>query len=151
MILIWILLLFFFLKETKNFNLFKKIKLFLSKFCYTPGFSLHACRIGFIYWINFFNIYYDSYFIIAWLLFSIKYSTNKYFLISTKYIIYPFLMFIFFLSYYVNIIGDKKLFNIEPEKTSFKKCIHMFTKIIIVFLFQMYIKLNDQHLKNLKD
>ena len=141
----------FFLKETKNFNLFKKIKLFLSKFCYTPGFSLHACRIGFIYWINFFNIYYDSYFIIAWLLFSIKYSTNKYFLISTKYIIYPFLMFIFFLSYYVNIIGDKKLFNIEPEKTSFKKCIHMFTKIIIVFIFQMYIQLNDQHLKNLKD
>ena len=60
-------------------------------------------------------------------------------------------MFIFFLSYYANINADKKLFNIEPEKTKFKKCIHMFTKIIIVFLFQMYIKLNDQHLKNLKD
>ena len=141
----------FFLKETKSFNLLKKIKLFLSKFCYTPGFTLHACRIGFIYWINFFNIYYDSYFIIVWLLFSIKYSTKKYFLIFTKYIIYPFLMFIFVLSYYVNIFWDKKIFNIEPEKTKFKKCIYMFTKIVIVFLFQMYIQLNDQHLKNLKD
>ena len=140
----------FFLKETKNFGIFKKIKLFLMKFCYTPSFSLHSCRIGFIYWINYFNVYYDSYFIIIWLLFSIKYSTNKYFLFCTKFVIYPFLMLIFFLSYAIN-IGEKKIFNIEPEETNYKKCIHMFSKLIIVFLFQMYIQLNDQHLTNLKD
>ena len=140
-----------FLKETKNNNIFKKIKLFLSKFCYTPGFSLHACRISLIYWINYFNVYYESYFIIIWLFLSIKYSSNKYFLMSTKYIIYPFLLFIFFLSYIINIIGSQKMFDVIPEETNFNKCLHMFSQLIIIFIFQMYIHLNEKHLKNLKD
>ena len=141
----------FFLEETKNNNIFKKIKLFLSKFCYTPNFSLHICRIGFIYWINFFNIYYESYFIIIWLLFSIKHSKNKYFLLFTKYIIYPFIIAIFFLSYIINIIDKENRFDIEPEKSDFNKFIHMSTKLIVIFLFQKYIQLNEKHLKNLKD
>ena len=140
-----------FLKETQKYHLKKKIRLFLSKFCYTPGFSLHICRIGFIYWICCFNIFYESYFIIIWLLFSIKYSANKCFLLFTKYVIYPFLIAIFFLSYVTNIIVNQKIFEIPPEASNLNKFLHTTTKLIIVYIFQMFIYLNEQYLRNLRD
>ena len=62
-----------FSEETKKFNLRKKIKLFILKFCYTPGFCLHACRLSAILWINLYMTY-ASLLLIIWLLFSIKYS-----------------------------------------------------------------------------
>ena len=107
--------------------------------------------IGFIYWINFFNIYYEYYFIIIWLLFSIKYSTNKYFMLYTKYLLFPILILSLFLSFFIIILEDKNAFNIPPEETNFKKFLHMTTKMFIVNLFQMYVYLNNQHLKKLKD
>ena len=44
-----------FSKETRKYNLKKKITLFILKFCYTPGFCLHACRLSAILWINLYN------------------------------------------------------------------------------------------------
>ena len=44
----WLVL---FLKNSKNENYFRKIKLFLISFCYSTGFSLHACRLSLIFWI----------------------------------------------------------------------------------------------------
>ena len=141
----------FFLKETKDLNFFQKIKLFICKFCYSPGFVLHACRIGVIFWINFFNIYYDSYFIIIWLSLSIKYSKNKYFLYFTKYLFYPFLVSIFFISYSINIKGEQKFFKLNPQETDLKKAIEMTSKLIVLYIFQMFIHLNNRHLNKLKD
>ena len=86
-----------FLKKSKNKNFCSVIKLFLLNFCYSTGFSLHACRISFIFWINFFRVYYESYLIIIWLLFSIKFSETKIFFYFTKFIIYPFFLAVFFI------------------------------------------------------
>ena len=88
----------FFSKETQEFKIKKKIKLFILKFCYTPGFCLHACRLSAILWINLYMTY-VSILLIIWLAFSLKYSMTKFFLIGTKYIIYPFLILLFMISY----------------------------------------------------
>ena len=61
-----------FSKESKKYNLKKRIKLFILKFCYTPGFCLHACRLSAILWINLYMTY-VSILLIIWLLISIKY------------------------------------------------------------------------------
>ena len=76
-----------FTKESQKYSLPKRIKLFILKFCYTPGFCLHACRLFVILWINFYMTY-VSLFLILWLFFSIKYSTTKLFLYGTKYCIF---------------------------------------------------------------
>ena len=145
----WIIL---FLKNSKKEKFLKKIKLFLLNFCYSTGFSLHACRLSFIFWINYFNIYYESYLIIIWILFSIRHSGTKIFYYFTKYIIYPFFIAIYFIYYVVNIIDEKiSSINIEPEKDITKRVINSLIRITVIFLVQMFVNLHSIQLKNLED
>ena len=144
-----------FLRKSKNENFLKIIKSFLLNFCYSPGFSLHACRLGFIFWINFFQVYYESYLIIIWILVSIKYSETKIFFYFTKFIIYPFFLIIYFNYYIVNLL-DKKVYslfslNIETEPNPAKRVIKTLIRITIIFLIQMFVHLNANQLKNLED
>ena len=121
-------------------------------FCYSTGFSLHACRLSFIFWINYFNIYYESYLIIIWILFSIRHSGTKIFYYFTKYIIYPFFIAIYFIYYVVNIIDEKiSSINIEPEKDITKRVINSLIRITVIFLVQMFVNLHSIQLKNLED
>ena len=141
-----------FLKKSKNQNFCSVIKLFLLNFCYSTGFSLHACRISFIFWINFFRVYYESYLIIIWLLFSIKFSETKIFFYFTKFIIYPFFLAVFFIYYVVNII-DKKIdaINVEPDQSTTKRVINCLIRIATIFLIQMFVNLYSIQIKNLED
>ena len=141
-----------FLKTTKNENIFQKIKLFVFKFCYSIGFSLHACRLSFIFWINFFNVYYESYLIIIWILFSIKYSEKKIFYYFTKFIIYPFFIIINFNYYIVNIINEKiTIINIEPENNSSTRVVNSLIRITVIFLIHVFVHLNSIQLQNLQE
>ena len=63
-----------FSKEASDVDFFTKIKMFLFKFCYTPAFILHICRLGVILWIYCY-ITYASILLIIWLFISIKYSS----------------------------------------------------------------------------
>ena len=131
-----------FSKETKQFNLKKKITLFILKFCYTPGFCLHACRLSIILWINLYMTY-ISILLIIWLLFSIKYSTSKFFLFLTKYIVYPMLILLFLLSYISSVFfwdessqSEQKIFEYlgikEDKKNRAINGLHLCIKIIII-------------------
>ena len=145
----WLVL---FLKNSKNENYFRKIKLFLISFCYSTGFSLHACRLSLIFWINYFNVYYESYLIIIWIFLSIKHSETKLFHYFTKYIIYPFFIAIYFIYYIANIIDEKiPSINIEPETKITKRVINSLTRLIVIFFIQMFVNLNSNQLKNLED
>ena len=151
----------FFSKETQEFKIKKKIKLFILKFCYTPGFCLHACRLSAILWINLYMTY-ASILLIIWLAFSLKYSMTKFFLIGTKYIIYPFLILLFMISYVSCIFfndgipesGQKFIeylgINIENEIKSLRG-LHFGIKIIIIIFFQLFINLKTKHSKNLEE
>ena len=150
-----------FTKESKNYNLLKRIKLFILKFCYTPGFCLHACRLSVILWINFYMTY-VSLFLILWLFFSIKYSTTTIFLYGTKYIIYPLLILLFLISYISNIIAhdefsEKKsiiyeyLGIKENKENKIVNGLHLCLKIVIIILFQLFIRLKTKHARNLRD
>ena len=151
-----------FIKESQNYNLIKRAKLFILKFCYTPGFCLHACRLSVILWINFYMTY-VSLFLILWLLFSIKYSTTKAFLYGTKYIIYPLLILLFLLSYISNIfinhenltINESKIFQYlginENLRNKALNGFHLCLKIFVIILFQLFIRLKTKHERNLKD
>ena len=162
-----------FTKESQKYSVFKRIKLFILKFCYTPGFCLHACRLSVILWINFYMTY-VSLFLILWLFFSIKYSTTRLFLYATKYIIYPLLIILFLLSYITNIFITKTSDN-ENENSIQKKLLesgsiifeylgikenmenkilnglHLCLKIFIIILFQLFIRLDTKHLRHLRD
>ena len=151
-----------FTNESKNYNLLKRIKLFILKFCYTPGFCLHACRLCVILWINLYMTY-VSLFLILWLFFSIKYSTTTAFLYGTKYIIYPLLILLFLISYASNIFIDSEQLleneSIIYEYLGIKESkdnkvlngLHLCLKIIIVILFQIFIRLKTRHARNLRD
>ena len=150
-----------FSKESKKFDIKKKIKYFILKFCYTPGFCLHACRLSAILWINLYMTY-VSILLIIWLGFSIKYSMSKFFLLGTKYIIYPLLILLFLISY-VSIIffndgvteREQKIseylgINDEKDIKSLRG-LHLCIKIIIIIFFQLFIKLKTKHSKNLEE
>ena len=150
-----------FFKECEKYNLIKKTKLFLLKYCYTPGFCLHACRLSVILWINLYMTY-ISLFLILWLFFSIKYSTSTAFLYGTKYIIYPLLIIVFLLTYISNIFvnnhtlrKETKIFEYfgikEIGEDLIKNGINLCLKFIIVILFQLFISLRTKHYKYLKD
>ena len=150
-----------FSEETKKFNLRKKIKLFILKFCYTPGFCLHACRLSAILWINLYMTY-ASLLLIIWLLFSIKYSMSKFFLIGTKYIVYPFLIILFLISYISNVFhwdessdSEQKISEylgiIEDKEDRSINGLHLCVKIIIIIFFQLFIKLKTKHSKSLQE
>ena len=94
-----------FTKETSDFDLWTKIKMFLFKFCYTPSFILHVCRLGIIIWIYCYVTYASIIFII-WLFLSIKFSRENFFFIITKIIVFPLLILIFIVSYISNLKGS---------------------------------------------
>ena len=150
-----------FTKECEKVRLPKKIKLFILKFCYTPGFCLHACRLSVILWINLYMTY-VSLFLIIWLFFSIKYSTSKAFLYGTKYIIYPLLIILFLLSYISNIFVNNNFFSDktkiyeylginENTENIVLNGINLSLKIVIVIFFQLFIRLKTKHSRNLRD
>ena len=151
-----------FSKKCENEKLPKKIKLFIFKFCYTPGFCLHVCRLSVILWINLYMTY-VSLFLIIWLFFSIKYSESKAFLYGTKCIIYPLLIILFLSSYVANIFGDTlfplynevKIFEYlgikEKNESTVHKGIHLCLKIIIVIFFELFIRLKTMHYRNLRN
>ena len=150
-----------FFKECEKYNLIKKTKLFLLKYCYTPGFCLHACRLGVILWINLYMTY-ISLFLILWLFFSIKYSTSKAFLYGTKYIVYPLLIIVFLLTYVSNIFVNNQSIKTETKifeyfgikeigENLIKNGVNLCLKLIIVIVFQLFISLKTKHNKYLKD
>ena len=164
-----------FTNESKDYKLSKRIKLFVLKFCYTPGFCLHACRLSVILWINLYMTY-VSLFLILWFFFSIKYSTTQAFLYGTKYIIYPLLILLFLLSYISNIFIYNKnneidednnnpflnnesivfeylgiLKNHKNENNRILNGLHLSLKIFIIILFQLFIRLKTKHARHLKD
>ena len=151
----------FFSKETQQFNIKKQIKLFILKFCYTPGFCLHVCRLSAILWINLYMTY-VSVLLISWLIFSIKYSMSRFFLLGTKYIVYPFLILLFMISYVSSIffkdgitqsgqkISEYLGINMENDTKSLRG-FHFGIKIIIILFFQLFISLKTKHSKNLEE
>ena len=150
-----------FSKESKKYNLTKKIKLFILKFCYTPGFCLHACRLSTILWINLYMTY-VSVLLIIWLIFSIKYSMKKFFLFGTKYIIYPSLILLFLVSY-ISIVfhwdesteSEQKITEYlgirEENENKSMRGLHLCIKIIIIIIFQLFIKIKTKHSQQLEE
>ena len=132
--------------ESKHLSFYNKIKLYIIKYCITPEFFLHLCRIGIIIWINLFDTYANVLFII-WIFLSIYMEDILLFLNITKYTIFPILILTFFSTYIFNIkifteIGSYyiKAFGLvkyENDQSSF--LIHMGLKITIITLFQIYI------------
>ena len=150
-----------FFKECEKYNLIKKTKLFLLKYCYTPGFCLHSCRLGVILWINLYMTY-ITLFLILWLFFSIKYSASVAFLYGTKYIIYPLLIIVFLLTYISNIFVNNQSIKTETKIFEYfgikeigedliKNGLNLCLKLIIVILFQLFISLKTKYYKYLKD
>ena len=142
-----------FTEEASNFDFFTKIKMFLFKFCYTPAFILHICRLGVILWVYCY-ITYPSIILIIWLFISIQYSKEKFFFIITKFIIFPLLILIFIISYISNIKGssfDSEFFGLIYYTSSSKRFFNMGNQFLIITFFQIYIHLKTKHINLLKD
>ena len=141
-----------FIKESSDVDFFTKIKMFILKFCYTPAFSLHICRISVILWINCY-ITYASIILIIWLFLSINFSNEEFFFIITKIIVFPLLVIIFIISYFSNIKGvslDSQFFGLIYYPSGKDRFFHMANKFLIISFFQIYIHLKTKHAKLLK-
>ena len=142
-----------FTKESSNVDIFTKIKMFVFKFCYTPAFILHICRLSVILWINCY-ITYASIILILWLFISINFSNKEFFFIITKIIVFPLLIIIFLVSYISNIKGtsfDSKFFGLVYYTSASDRFLHMTNKFLIITVFQIYIHLKTKHAKLLKN
>ena len=142
-----------FTKEASELDFFTKIKMFLLKFCYTPAFCLHICRLGVILWVYCY-ITYASIILIVWLFISINFSREIFFFVITKIIILPLLALIFIVSYISNLKGitlDSQFFGLEYYDLPFDRFLNMAIKFFIITFFQMYIHLKTKHIKLLKD
>ena len=142
-----------FLKESSNLDIFTKIKMFILKFCYTPAFILHICRISVIIWINCY-ITYASIILIIWLFISINFSNEYFFFIITEMIVFPLLIIIFIVSYISNIKGtslDSQFFGLVYYSNATDRFLHMAIKFLIITCFQIYIHLKTKHVKLLKN
>ena len=142
-----------FIKESSEVNFFTKIKMFILKFCYTPAFSLHICRISVILWINCY-ITYASIIFIIWLFLSINFSNEEFFFIITKIIVFPLLVIIFIISYFSNIKGvslDSQFFGFIYYPSGKDRFFHMANKFLIISFFQIYIHLKTKHAILLKN
>ena len=142
-----------FAKESRNIGLFTTIKMFILKYCYTPAFCLHLCRLSIILWINYYRAY-ASIIFIFWLLLSMHFSKKICFYIFTKYIVFPILMIIFFASYIANIKGtsyDSIYLGLEYYKPAKLRVLHMINKFLIVTVFQTYLHVREKHTKLLND
>ena len=141
-----------FTKESSQLDIFTKIKMFLFKFCYTPAFILHICRICVILWINNY-ITYASIILIIWLFISINFAKDNFFFIITKIIVFPLLIIIFVFSYIANIKGtsfDSKFLGLVYYTSGTYRFLHMTIKFLIIAFFQTYIHLKTKHAKLLK-
>ena len=140
--------------ESKTLTFYNKIKLYIIKYCITPEFFLHLCRIGIIIWINLFDTYANVLFII-WIFLSIYMEDILLFLNITKYTIFPLLMLVFSSTYIFNIgifneFGSyyiKAFGLVKYEKNSSVFLIHMGLKITIITLFQIYIYIQMKYFK----
>ena len=142
-----------FLKESSEVDIFTKLKMFVLKFCYTPAFILHICRISVIIWINCY-ITYASIILIIWLFISINFSNENFFFIITEIIVFPLLIIIFIVSYISNIKGtsfDSQFFGLVYYPNATDRFLHMAIKFIIITCFQIYIHLKTKHAKLLKN
>ena len=142
-----------FAKESRNIGLFTTIKMFILKYCYTPAFCLHLCRLSIILWINYYKAY-ASIIFIFWLLLSMHFSKKSCFFIITKYIVFPILMIIFFASYIANFKGtsyDSIYLGLEYYKSAKLRVLHMINKFLIVTVFQTYLHLRRKHSKLLNN
>ena len=141
-----------FSKESSNVDIYTKIKMFLLKFCYTPAFCLHICRLCVILWINCY-ITYSSIILILWIFLSINFSSKEFFFIITKIIVYPLLIVNFIISYVSNIRGtfySDEFFGLIYYDSATERILHMANKFVIITFFQMYIHLKAKHAKLLK-
>ena len=140
--------------ESKNLSFYNKIRLYIIKYCITPEFFLHLCRIGIIIWINLFDTYANVLFNI-WIFLSIYMEDILLFLNITKYTIFPLLMLVFSSTYIFNIgffneIGSyyiKAFGLVKYEKNNSVFLIHMGLKITIITLFQIYIYIQMKYFK----
>ena len=142
-----------FTKESSDVDIFTKIKMFVFKFCYTPAFCLHICRLSVILWINYY-ITYASIILIIWLFISINFSKEKFFFIITKIIVYPLLILIFFVSYLSNIKGTdlkSQFFGLINYSSPKDRLLHMANKFLIITVFQLYLHLKSKHTYLLKN
>ena len=140
--------------ESQHLNLKNKIKLYIIKYCITPEFFLHLCRIGIIIWINLYDTYFNVFFII-WILLSININNKFLFLTITKFTIFPLLIIVFTINYIYNIgffsfksnIYVQLLGLVKYTKESFELCFHLGLKITIITFFQVYIFIQMKYLK----
>ena len=142
-----------FSKEASDFDFFTKIKMFLFKFCYTPAFILHVCRLGVILWIYYY-ITYASIILIIWLFISIQFSREYFFFIISKYIVFPLLILIFFISYVSNLKGtsfDSQFFGLVYYTSSGERFLNMAYKFLVITFFQIYVHLKTKHRDLLKN
>ena len=142
-----------FSKESSDVDIYSKIKMFLLKFCYTPAFCLHICRLCVILWINCY-VTYSSIILILWIFLSINFSTKEFFFIITKIIVYPLLIVNFIISYVSNIRGkvySDEFFGLIYYDSTTERILHMANKFVIITFFQMYIHLKAKHAKLLKN
>ena len=142
-----------FTKESSDVDIFTQIKMFLFKFCYTPAFCLHICRLSVVLWVNCY-ITYDSIILIVWLFISIHFSNKKFFFIITKMIVFPLLGINFFVSYISNIQGtslNSQFFGLIYYKSPRNRLFHMANKLIIITVFQMYLHLKTKHTQLIKN
>ena len=142
-----------FSKEASDVDFFTKIKMFIFKFCYTPAFILHICRLGVILWVYFYITYF-SIILIIWLFISIKYSRLNFFFIITKFIILPLLILIFITSYISNLKGssfDSEFLGLVYYTSSTERFLNMAIKFLIITFIQIYVHLKTKHNLLLKE
>ena len=138
-----------FLSEAKNLSLLNKIKLFVSKYIYSPSFLLHFCRFGMIIWINTY-ITYISFFVIIWILISMVASDKPFFLQITKIILLPLLILSFSFTYICNIEGiniEWEHLGLEKYKTQAKIFNNMALKITIITILQAFVHVKMKYVE----
>ena len=137
-----------FFKESKNLAWHKKVRLYIVKYFYTPGFCLHLSRIGIIIWIILYPHYF-SVILIIWLFISIKYNKTLIFLYFSKFLLLP-ILFLIYAVYYINNIdfhendnnNNKKTINFfdnDEYKNDFELFYNMAIRFTIISIFVLYI------------
>ena len=137
-----------FLEESKNLAWHQKVRLYIVKYFYTPGFCLHLSRIGIIIWIILYSHYF-SVILIIWLFISIKYSKTLCFLYFSKFLLLP-ILFLIYAVYYINNIdfnkkddnNNKKSINFfegDEYKNDFELFYNMAIRFTIISIFVLYI------------
>ena len=139
-----------FYTESKYLSLYNKIKLYILKYCFTPQFFLHLCRIGIIIWINLY-VTYANVILIIWIFLSIYMENMKFFLNITKFTIFPLLLLIFVVGYIYNIkkfesLKQYKLFGLDNYEGVYL-FLHMGIKITIITFFYIYIYIQMKYFK----